>query len=223
MLITTFNDNYDALGEIGGKRRKYICEDTEIEKRVNLYDLKIYEITGIDVAKIDLEKLNEAVKKEDISGDYDNLEAFLKSQGYENFNCNVVEYPLLNHCLMYDTNENDFFDLNDCDYEYAYTYHDGNNWKTISCDDIEEVDLGNHVLLDEWNGHNWECGGLGLHVWVYKVVSIDKVPCEGKYLLYESSQWQGSIDCGTVFTVDEIKVALDELDRSEYIEKIKKL
>lgn len=41
--------------------------------------------------------------------------------------------------------------------------------------------------LDQWNGSNWQCGGIGLHQAIFKSRN-------GQWYILHTSQWPGSTD-----------------------------
>ena len=51
--------------------------------------------------------------------------------------------------------------------------------------------------LDHWNGSNWQCGGVGLHL------GITQLKKTGKYVLVHGTQWEGSRNTAEVVTPDE--------------------
>lgn len=78
------------------------------------------------------------------------------------------------------------------------------------------------VNLDEWDGSNWQTGGVGLHQQVHRVIGQD---IEDAFLVYRWSQWQGANPDGLLLTKDELIEHLEGLGRDvdEYLPKIESL
>ncbi|BBW98995.1 hypothetical protein [Geobacillus subterraneus] len=86
---------------------------------------------------------------------------------------------------------------------YLYEWWDGGNWQQVFLhpDDITKVvvDMDRYVNLDEWDGHNWNTGGLGLHENVHRVYSVSGSVETDAFLVWRYSQWQGDHDTAIVF------------------------
>jgi len=86
----------------------------------------------------------------------------------------------------------------------VYQYWDGSNWREIWAEvDVERrilivIDENAKESLDKWDGQNWYYRSRFNHANLYKIISINNEPVEGKWLLWEWSQWQGSLDRGEI-------------------------
>lgn len=99
----------------------------------------------------------------------------------------------------------------------VYEWWNGSNWKRIILElhmyeTVVEI-TEKSVCLDEWDGRNWQTGGMGLHENVHKVITIDGEEVEDMFLLVNTSQWQGSHPTGEILTVDEVRNHLKEIGR----------
>ncbi len=113
--------------------------------------------------------------------------------------------------------------LNEVEEEKIYRYWNGSNWKTVLCQDETEIVISDsHVNLDEWDGRNWQTGGIGLHEKVYRVYEVDGEKVADTFMVLYSSQWQGYHNSAEVLHIDELKEHLKEIDRDldEYIPQI---
>jgi len=86
----------------------------------------------------------------------------------------------------------------------VYRYWNGSNWGEIWFDTQAQykisivIDEDTKENLDEWDGSNWFYKQRFNNADLYRVVSIDDEPVDGKWLLWEWSQWQGSLDWGEI-------------------------
>lgn len=92
----------------------------------------------------------------------------------------------------------------------VYRYWDGHNWREIWAE-MEVVhriklviDEDTKESLDEWDGSNFYYRYKFNHASLYRIISIDDELVEDKYLLWEWTQWQGSLDEGTIINVKDI-------------------
>lgn len=100
------------------------------------------------------------------------------------------------------------------DFDYTgklYTYNDGGNVKYLTEDGRDQTHIlasEDYVSLDKWDGRNYVYGSVGEHRDIHKVYEVDGEEVENTFLVYDHSQWQGSINKG--FLVDNLKAFLIE-------------
>ncbi len=86
----------------------------------------------------------------------------------------------------------------------VFHYWDGSNWQEIWAEnDVQHrlsvvIDEETKENLDEWDGSNWCYLQPFNHGRLYKILTVDSKPVENKWLLWESADWQGSLDWGTI-------------------------
>lgn len=122
--------------------------------------------------------------------------------------------------IIYSFNEQEFMYGNDLEFSDIYTFWDGSNWQNwevqIDDEDIESNYV--RVCLDQWDGRNMVTGGIGYHAYVKKIE-------DDKYLIIESSQWQGSQDIATIADKNELVEYLKIYDRDvdKYLERFENI
>lgn len=132
----------------------------------------------------------------------------------EIFTAAGIEYELAGeledskNVLIYFANHHYFGNLADCEATPLYEYHDGSNWKEIwlEGDMSETIVVYNDqktTSLDRWDGGNWYYHNSFNHGNIYQVIKIDGEAVEGKYLLEEWSQYQGSVPTGRIIDAAE--------------------
>ncbi|WP_332237980.1 hypothetical protein [Sporolactobacillus sp. KGMB 08714] len=180
----------------------------------------------IDVTKVNTEKLGEAYqrfKSQQIEYDLiDKLHEFFETQGYpavEPESAPAYMEKETSDQLVFDAANDTFFALSDAEIVETYRQFDsGRNEEIIErppdfAEEIVEVS-DDFVNLDEWNGSDWQTGGVGEHERAYKVLTRNGQLAEDEdYLLEKWSQWQGEDTRGKVLSLNELKVHLLELDR----------
>lgn len=93
---------------------------------------------------------------------------------------------------------------------------------TVYSDDTRDEVVGQveyNSNLDHWDGHNWTCGGTGLHL------GITQLKKSGKYVLIHGTQWQGAKDWAVVVSKEEALQAIlkndpDELEKWPELQKL---
>lgn len=127
--------------------------------------------------------------------------------------------------IIYDPNNGEFHLGSEWDTIKVFEYWDGHNFVTKTDEETIEyvVEVSEEKIdLDEWNGRNFETGGLGLHQYIQKVIEVDGKKEEDKYLLVKWSQWQGSLPSAEIMSIKEVKEHLETLGRdvNEYMTEI---
>ena len=122
--------------------------------------------------------------------------------------------------IIYSFNEQEFMYGNDLEFSDIYTFWDGSNWQNWEVQIDDENIESNYVkvCLDQWDGRNMVTGGIGYHAYVKKLDN-------DKYLITESSQWQGSQDIATIADKNELVEYLKIYDRdvNEYLERFENI
>ncbi|MED0649939.1 hypothetical protein P9246_10735 [Aeribacillus pallidus] len=209
----------------------YLIAADEVEKVVLLGDWSIaIGIDGINTDSLDLSKLNEefdAYFTETDEAVVDALESFFRDKLGVEVSPEYTEYygDTDSDRLIYDTeNRNFYFVKKDGYVVEIYRFWDGGDWKTVELDecwtDTHIVADSDYINLDEWNGHDWVTGGIGLHERVYRIIELDgEKPSEPTFLLEKWSQWQGDHPKGEIMTTSEVADHLKELGRDvdEYL------
>lgn len=214
--------------------QNYLIDHEEIEESIPFGDEAIVvelENSNMDDLMIN-GKFAEYKEKEDTPDGWynvDELQEFFESIG---INAEVHDAPEYGDPvefadkLIYDINANEFGYGEYWPIVKTYEWHDGSNWKTVElgegCTEYEMEVAETEVSLDEWNGHDMETDGTGLHEYIQKINKLDGEKVDDRYLLVKWSQWQGSHPSGEILTIDEVKDHLEELDRdvNEYMEAI---
>jgi hypothetical protein len=197
-------------GDLGAKK---IVNIDEVKKVVDLYQSTVYTITNIDITEAD--KLNQKLKqflKDDCLDCSIDLERFLKSEGYSDFEidfCGNIESPkdILVFCDEFMGNE--FGNLADYETIDYYKYWNGSNWIEVFPESITEVDISeNYINIDEtdFNG-NITTGGTGRHCRIYRVLNSDD------YLINYISQWQNEHETAEIMNITEIENLLEDNNR----------
>ena len=204
----------------------YLIDPEEVENVVSFID---YSVAIVNADVCNKEKLNELLKQSDKIEDYEDLEEFLENNGFEWEVKQIADVSIQKEQLCFDFQEQEFFDLENCETERAYSYHDGSNYKRIWIDNELNIKITeSRICLDEWNGNDYVTGGTGFHQYVYKGIEIDGEEVEDTedtYVVVYTSQWQGSHDMAEIMNIEEVEAHLTEIGRDldEYMEDIKNL
>ena len=95
---------------------------------------------------------------------------------------------------------NGYYTLSEFDYliQRVWQYLDSRmNYKSVYSEQMENMPTyiitDDGVSLDEWNGHNFETGGTGLHQHAYKILKHDdEILDEDIFMIVETSDWRGA-------------------------------
>ena len=201
----------------------------DIYKVVDLTNFSGMEILGVSTDLID--NLNDIVKKleDGIQGASD-MEEFLTDKNIKFTEVNwLPNLPVSDNVVCFDTDEQKFFDLSDCEEVDAYDWWNGSNNKTETAHQsitvtIVDTEDDPYLDLDKWNhkSNGFCTGGQQFyHEIVYKVINLDGEKVEDTYLLRCSSQWQGSHPQGVVMSKDELDAHLEKIGYKIEFRKIK--
>lgn len=213
----------------------YFIDPADIQEKI-LLGYHAIAIENVDPRFMNLKEIKEKLEKyEEENGDFckyepGDLEEFFASLGFENAEAHSTDYyGDIEHVLIYDTEKDEFYNQADGYQVNIYEWWDGGNFQIVDEEETvwtaEVVLSREYVDLDEWDGRNFQTGGLGYHEKIYKIIEKDGERVEGEYLLVKTSQWQGDHATGEILTLADIEVHLEQLGRKvdEYMEKIKKL
>lgn len=107
----------------------------------------------------------------------------------------------------YDLTGEILYNLLDCDAHPVYEYWDGGNWRKswIEERDIDEVEVEEAPeSLDTWDGSNLCYRQRFVHGRLYRILTIDgEKPERSLWLLYEYSDYQGSVPWGRIVDATE--------------------
>lgn len=101
----------------------------------------------------------------------------------------------------------------------VFTYWDGSNWNEVWAESDAGkrtkviVDEESKETLDRWVGQNWCYLRPFVHGYLYRIVSIDDKQVDGKWLLVETGDWAGSLDCGEIIDskdLDQVRNWVEE-------------
>lgn len=212
----------------------YLVNASDIKEGIYLGENIIFH--NIDFLDIDVvnRRYKEYAEENDISGNLDDLETFFEDvfgivkvdadYGDELYTDDVNK-------LVFDVENQEFFYTDDGLNVSYFEWWDGHNWQRVIDHELEveyRVSLllnNNSVSLDEWDGSNFQTGGVGYHERVYRILEIDGEKVEDQFLLEKTSQWQGEHATGEILTLDDVEEHLKDLGRNvdEYMEDIKNL
>lgn len=208
----------------------YLYEEEDIEKAVSI-DYDNYYLTNLNPDDFDLndltKKYQEFIKQKEEEDFYDkyniieNLEEFFQELGIntEVFACTDEEN--LRNEIVFDWNDSTFEDLGSFDELEYVDYLDGQtNWVRHINDGYSDivtteitVNTDEEVCIDEWDGNNWQTGGVGEHEYISRVLEIDGSEVDDMWLVHRSSQWQGSRDKAKIMTREGLEVYLKGIGR----------
>lgn len=195
---------------------QYVVETSDIEDVAILSDDRYLKISGLPATRESVELINELLADVD---DIDEAKEVLEAQGYTVDRALDYEpaasgdYDALIWC------REGAFLLSDCEPVPSYTWWDGSNWRREWPEDMTDVVVDAvYEDLDTYSSNGdkrfrrqWEHGKL------YTVLTIDDEPItEPTYLLYISSQWQGSRDVARLIDADEREMLLAETSGELY-------
>lgn len=107
----------------------------------------------------------------------------------------------------YHLDEEIVYNLLDCEGSSCYEYWDGGNWRKswIEERDIDEVEVEEAPeSLDTWDGSNLCYRQRFVHGRLYRILTIDgEKPERSLWLLYEYSDYQGSVPWGRIVDAAE--------------------
>jgi hypothetical protein len=197
-----------------------VINPKDLESEINLGNGHLV-INGIDVNGINTELLNKhlveygEVKEEFDHNTTEDMEQFFNQLGYYDVEIRYSDDTLpADDVLMYDTHNNEFYNLK---YGYEielYRWMKGTNVEVIYGEEIIETSLvisEKSVNLDEWDGNNYSTGSKFEHEEVHKIFEINGKKVENQFLLVHWSQWQGTHPEGRIMTLEEIIEHLKEL------------
>jgi len=195
MVLWSYADN--RLEE-----KSLLIDPEELVNKIPLNDELAYLFPDLEVSEENqamLESLLEGV-------DYYEIEELLDEEG--------IKYEIAGDSeesksmLVYFADSKVIVNLEDCEAYPVYEYWDGSNLREIwfdgnMIDNETEIEYDDEYYedLDEWDGSNWSYNGRFNHGRKYRILTIDGEHVEGKYLIHEWSQYQGSLDTGEI--VDE--------------------
>lgn len=209
------------LFEVRGQ--KFLLDPDDIEPKIWAGDNNVYSVKAVG---LDVDALNAALRDypERITDD-DDLQDFLQSLNIAAEISGLPEYITPANKIVYDTQSAEFSNLADWENVPYYKWWDGSDWRDETSERVTDVEITDSVNLDEWNGHDWQTGGIGSHVSVAKVLTEDGDKAEGEYLVIYRSQWQGEHTTAEVVSASDLPGILAELDRDadEYMPRIKAL
>lgn len=204
----------ENIGEEGGM----LIPATEITSSILLDNVRCYIINGMAMDSAVIDALNEKDALAVIE-DEEDVSNFLTAYGIHFDALEVAgDIETARDVVVYDTYNREFSNLTDFNATPTYQWWDGSNWKTVHCYDgmtVTEVvtEDGFTQNLDEWDGSDWNTGGQKFyHEHVYRVIELDGKPVEDTFLLWESSQWQGSHDTARILTKDELTAHIEALN-----------
>lgn len=185
---------------------KYLINLDDIVKKAILTDGSYLEIenTG-ELTPDDLNNyVNQVIEEE---GNNDNVsDSYLIKYLNEKFDLNLGERDCKDfeefegeNIIIYSFNDGEFMYAHDLEFYDIYTFWDGSNWQNWAVD-IEFENINSkyeEITLDEWDGRNNVTGGMGHHAYIKKLK-------DDKYLITETSQWQGVQDIATIADMDEL-------------------
>lgn len=179
-------------------------------------------------------RYKEYIEENEFFGELDDFDEFFESVfGIMNVDSDYSDkiYTGDENKLVFDCVNEEFYYTKDGLSVSFYEWWDGHDWQRIIDNEFEveyRTNLllnNNSVSLDEWDGGNFQTGGVGYHEKIYRILEIDGKKVEDEYLLVKTSQWQGEHATGEILTLKEVEEHLEELGRNvdEYMEQIKKL
>lgn len=192
---------------------QYVVETSDIEQVVLLSDDTYLKISGVPATNDGVKLIDKLLHGID---DTDDATELLQQTGYTVEQADDYETP--EDVICWNRNIGVFL-LAVCDTYPSYEYWDGGNWRREWPEDMTNVVVNaNYEDLDRYdrNGnkyfrHQWE------HAKLYTVVAIDDEPVtEPTWLLYISSQWQGSRDVARLIDADEREMLLAETSGELY-------
>lgn len=100
-----------------------------------------------------------------------------------------------------------------------YEWWDGSNFRRETLEphrtEIAVEITEKSVCLDEWDGRNWQTGGVGHHEYVHLVIAEQGKKEDDTFLLVHRSQWQGEHPTARIVDLEDLRSRLRELGRDE--------
>lgn len=196
------------------KKKAILTDDTYLEIE-NVGDLTVDELNDCLEKIIEEDGSNKNIDCDVIEGLNERFELDLSYRMCKD----TEEFPDSN-TILYSYNEGEFLYADYLEYYDIYTFWDGSNWQNWEVQIDDENIESNYVkvCLDQWDGRNMVTGGMGYHAYVKKLDN-------DKYLIIESSQWQGSQDIATIADKNELVEYLKIYDRdvNEYLERFENI
>jgi len=225
-LVSREYSDISVNSELDFLEWQYLLDIDSIVKKAILTDgayLKIGNVENMTVDNLN-DYINQIIEED---GNNENVSSDVIEELNERFNleldyevCKEIEEFPDNKTILFDYNEGKFIYADYFEYYDIYTFWDGSNWQNwevqIDDEDIESNYV--RVCLDQWDGQNMVTGGIGYHAYVKKIE-------DDKYLIIESSQWQGSQDIATIADKNELVEYLKIYDRDvdEYLERFENI
>lgn len=232
MLVWTYPYNNDYIS--------YLVEPEVIEERAFVpYESDIeYKIVSNNDEKLPtIKELKKLIEKYGYNtNELSELDIYEFENTIKNIGLDVkVDYleeypPFDNNILIYNLEENDFYLLNDEYFTKAKVIElwNGSKYDTFAVGDgsfgeyeTNIIISDDYVTLDEWNGNDFNTGGVGKHQYVTPILDKDGESVF-EYLVIYDSQWQGEHTTVDIMNREELKNHLESLGRNveEYLEKI---
>jgi len=183
-----------------------MVDSADVVKKIYLADEVVYKFATLDVNPENEALLDSLLSDLNSCEDTDEIEELLNSKGLKWELAKETEICRNILCFFRDSQSIGYLD--DCETYYAFEYLDsGSNFKDYSLDEdmsetVVEYDDEHSENLDEWDGNNFNYIHQFDHARKYPIISIDGEKVEGKYLIEEWSQYQGSLPTGKIVDAD---------------------
>lgn len=205
------------IWNIESRRENMLVMSEDIKQVADLSGC-LYFNTHLNPETVNIDELNTKLAESNLEITYaEELQEFFDCIGIDANVSGCKDYEEIDNVIVWEENTNQFFNLADFDSYSCCEWWDGNNWVQDilfdGCDETEVVTEDEPTSIDEWDGHNFVTGGVGLHEQFYKAISVEGDAVENTYVLYKYNQWQGSYSQGEIMDIEELKAHLADLDR----------